>query len=99
PPTVELVLPTRRSADLDGNERSGGDHRLMEQVVARVNALAALKRVKQNRGSPGGDGMTVDDLTPYLAKHWEAIREQLLAGHYQRSEEQTSELQAPDNLV
>jgi len=67
----------------EGNERSGGDHRLMEQVVARVNALAALKRVKQNKGSPGVDGMTVDDLTPHLVTHWETIREQLLAGNYQ----------------
>src|SRR5437867_5578915 len=65
-----------------GDDRSGGDHRLMEQVVGRANALAALRRVKQNRGSPGVDGMTVDDLTPYLATHWEAIREQLLAGTY-----------------
>ena len=42
-----------------GDERSGGDHRLMERVVERANALAALKRVKQNKGSPGVDGMTV----------------------------------------
>ena len=55
----------------DGDERSGGDHRLMEQVVARANALAALKRVKQNKGSPGMDGMTVKDLSPYLAAHGE----------------------------
>ena len=26
-----------------GNDGSGGDHRLMEQVVERANALAALK--------------------------------------------------------
>jgi hypothetical protein len=31
-----------------GNDGSGGDHRLMEQVVERANALAARKRVKQN---------------------------------------------------
>ena len=67
----------------NGDERSGGDRLLMEQVVARANALAALKRVKQNKGSPGVDGMTVDDLAPYLAEHWETIREQLLAGIYQ----------------
>jgi RNA-directed DNA polymerase len=66
-----------------GSEGSGGDHRLMEQVVARANALAALKRVKQNKGSPGVDGMTVDDLTPYLVAQWETICEQLLAGTYQ----------------
>lgn len=56
---------------------------LMEQVVGRANALAALKRVKQNKGGPGVDGMTVDELSLYLAVHCEAIREQLLAGTHQ----------------
>ncbi len=78
-----------------GNERSGGDHRLMEQVVGRANALAALRRVKQNKGSPGVDGMTVDDLTPYLATHWEAIREQLLAGTYQPQPVKRQEIPKP----
>src|SRR5439155_69712 len=63
------------STTFRGNERSGADHQRMEQVVGRANALAALKRVKQNRGSPGVDGMTVDDLTPYLATYCEVIRE------------------------
>ena len=66
----------------NGNERSGNDH-LMEQVVERSNAKAALKRVKQNKGSPGIDGMTVDELPAYLVQHWEAIRAQLLDGTYQ----------------
>jgi len=78
-----------------GDGRSGGDHRLMEQVVGRANALAALKRVKQNRGSSGVDGMTVDDLTPYLATHWEAIREQLLAGSYQPQPVKRQEIPKP----
>ena len=52
----------------------------MEQVVARENAVEALKRVRRNKGSPGIDGMTVEELTPYLREHWSAIREQLLAG-------------------
>jgi group II intron reverse transcriptase/maturase len=66
----------------NGNERSGND-RLMEQVVKRSNAKAALKRVRQNKGSPGIDGMTVDELPTYLVNHWEAIRAQLLDGTYQ----------------
>ena len=78
-----------------GNGRSGGDHRLMEQVVGRANALAALRRVKQNQGSPGMDGMTVDDLTPYLVVHWEAIREQLLAGSYQPQPVKRQEIPKP----
>ena len=65
-----------------GNERSGSDH-LMEMVVERSNAKAALRRVKQNKGSPGSDGMTVEELTPYLIDHWREVREQLLAGTYQ----------------
>ena len=83
------------STTSDGTERSGGDHRLMERVVERVNALAALKRVKQNRGSPGVDGMTVEDLTPYLAAHWETIREQLLAGNYQPQPVRRHEIPKP----
>ena len=65
------------------DERSGTTHRLMEQVVARANAVQAFKRVRRNKGSPGIDGMTVDQLAPYLRDHWSAIREQLLAGSYQ----------------
>jgi RNA-directed DNA polymerase len=64
-----------------GEERSGS-HDLMERVVARENAVAALKRVRQNKGSPGFDGMTVGELEPYLREKWPVIREQLLAGSY-----------------
>ena len=53
----------------------------MERVVARDHGTAAVKRVRQNKGSPGVDGMTVEELPPYLAAHWEAIRAQLLDGH------------------
>ncbi len=39
-----------------GKERSGSEHRLlMERVVARENAVEALKRVRRNKGSPGID--------------------------------------------
>jgi RNA-directed DNA polymerase len=65
-----------------GSERSGRD-RLMEQVVWRGDVKAALRRVRQNKGSPGVDGMTVDELPRYLVTHWEEIRAQLLEGTYQ----------------
>ncbi len=66
-------------------KRSGSHALLMERVVARENAVAALQRVRRNKGSPGIDGRTVDDLTPWLREHWAAIREQLLAGSYRPS--------------
>jgi RNA-directed DNA polymerase len=55
---------------------------LMEMVVRRPNLQIALKRVRSNKGSPGIDGMTVDELSTHLREHWEEIREQLLAGTY-----------------
>lgn len=64
-----------------GAERSGTDH-LMDAVVERSNVVAALRRVQQNRGSPGIDGMTVKELSGYLRQHWVEIRAQLLDGTY-----------------
>ena len=55
----------------------------MEEVCRSDNVAAAYKRVKRNRGSPGIDGMSVDDLPGYLRDHWPAHRNQLLKGAYQ----------------
>src|ERR1700690_4242938 len=63
------------------NERSGASG-LMEKVCERPNLQAALKRVSKNKGSPGIDGMTVDELPNHLREHWPLLREQLLAGTY-----------------
>lgn len=83
-PTVERSGEAGRAAH--GKERSGREHlRLMEQVIARENAVDALKRVRRNKGSPGIDGMTVDALLPYLREHWENLRARLLDGTYQPS--------------
>ncbi len=52
-------------------------------VVERSNVEAALRRVRKNKGSPGIDGMTVEELPAHLAQHWSTHREALLAGAYQ----------------
>jgi group II intron reverse transcriptase/maturase len=70
----------------DGNERSGTEgatNGLMELVCERQNCLAALKRVRENKGSPGIDGMTVRELPAFLKRHWLRLREELLVGCYQ----------------
>jgi RNA-directed DNA polymerase len=65
----------------DGNGRSGTEH-LMEEVLGRDNVKAALKRVMQNKGSPGVDGMKTDALPGWLEQNWRRVSEQLLKGTY-----------------
>jgi len=55
----------------------------MEAVVGAANLRQALRRVRANKGSPGVDGMTVDELPAYLRKAWPALRAALLAGEYE----------------
>jgi len=66
-----------------GTESPASPECLMEEVCQRDNLVKALKRVKANQGSPGIDGMRVEELAGYLREHWPRIREQLLQGTYQ----------------
>ncbi len=68
----------------------------MEEVCERENCLQALKRVKSNKGSPGIDGMTVEELSGHLREHWPAIREQLLNGTYKPQPVKRVEIPKPD---
>ncbi len=42
---------------------------LMERVLDHTNVQRALKRVRGNKGSPGIDGMTVDELPEWMKDH------------------------------
>lgn len=55
---------------------------LMERVVERSNMQRAYSRVKQNKGAPGVDGMSVKQLGGFLRAHWPVIKERLLEGSY-----------------
>jgi RNA-directed DNA polymerase len=68
----------------------------MEEVCERENLKAALQRVKDNKGSPGIDGMTVNGLIDYLKQHWPAIRDQLLNGTYEPKPVRRVEIPKPD---
>lgn len=68
-----------------GSGHPGDDGALMECVVSRANLKAALKRVRKNKGSPGVDGMSTEELLPFLWDNWARIRESLLSGRYQPS--------------
>ena len=72
---------------------------LMEAVCERENLKKALRRVKANKGSPGVDGMTVEQLPDYLRAHWPQHREELLRGTYTPSPVRRVEIPKPDGGV
>jgi RNA-directed DNA polymerase len=69
---------------------------LWEQVWERTNLLTALKRVEQNGGAPGIDGMTVEELRPYLREHWLEDRERLDQQTYKPNPVRRVEIPKPD---
>ena len=58
---------------------------MWEQMLSRENLGRALRRVRANRGAPGVDGMTTEELEPWLRDHWASVREALDAGTYRPS--------------
>src|ERR1700751_2869536 len=80
-------------------ENSAFTEQLMEEVCYRENLERAWKRVRRNKGSPGVDGMTIDDARDYLREHWPSIRSQLLAGTYQPHPVKRVEIPKPDGGV
>jgi RNA-directed DNA polymerase len=57
--------------------------RLMEEVIGNQNLIEALDRVRANKGSAGVDGMTVDELQPWIRQHMREFAKALLEGTYQ----------------
>lgn len=55
---------------------------LMSAIVDRENMWRALRAVERNRGAAGVDGMSWEQLRPWLKLHWPEIKERLLGGTY-----------------
>lgn len=54
----------------------------MARALERENLKRALKQVIRNKGAPGIDGMTVEQLPGYLKHHWPTLKHQLQTGAY-----------------
>jgi len=93
--SIQLELPFEGRGEAPSVERSGqaataigtdvhpGTDSLLGLALARENLLRALRRVRQNKGSSGVDGMTVDELPDYLRQAWPRLREEILTGVYE----------------
>jgi len=72
---------------------------LIEAVLEKENMLRAYKQVVGNKGAPGVDGMTTEDLKDYLKKYWPQIKDELLSGRYKPSPVKEVEIPKPGGGV
>lgn len=66
----------------EADTRDGVTH-LIYEVMDRNNLNLAYKRVKANKGSPGVDGMTVDELMGYIINNRDEFSRQIADGSYE----------------
>jgi RNA-directed DNA polymerase len=90
---TETLVAKRKPESLAETER------LMEEVCEWENCKQALQRVKANKGSPGVDGMTVEELPDYLKQQGPEIGEQLRNGTYQPQPVRRVNIPKPDGGV
>ena len=72
---------------------------LMEQILLRENLLSALKRLERNKGSQGVGDMPVRNLRPYIMKHWDSLKKEILEGTYEPQPMRRVEIRKPDGGV
>jgi group II intron reverse transcriptase/maturase len=77
----------------DGNEYAS---KLLEDILHRDNLNLAYKRVKDNKGSHGIDGMTVNELLQFLKENGAQLRQSILEGTYTPQPVRRVEIPKPD---
>ncbi|WP_324326412.1 group II intron reverse transcriptase/maturase [Sporomusa sphaeroides] len=77
----------------DGDEYTS---ELLEDILHRDNLNLAYKRVKDNKGSHGIDGMTVNGLLQFLKENGAQLRQSILEGTYTPQPVRRVEIPKPD---
>jgi RNA-directed DNA polymerase len=96
---VKLSKTDQRAEPSPALSEGKADAALWDRVWERQNLFAALARVERNGGAPGIDGMTVDELRPYLKAHWLEIRATLDQQTYKPRAVRRVEIPKPDGGV
>lgn len=78
---AKRYVGVRRCRSTDMNKQN--DILLIDQVVSQTNMEQAIAKVRKNKGAPGVDGMTVNELDEHMATYGSAIVRKLKAGTYQ----------------
>lgn len=91
-----LSTEIRKTANGDSVSGLKPGQTLLDQVLGLENRFTAQERVVRNRGSAGIDGMEVEELQPYLIKHYQEPRESIRGGWYKPKPVKRVEIPKPD---
>jgi hypothetical protein len=69
-----LMNPSGGEMDGRGPIEPALETDLMERILSPENLHRAWGQVRSNRGTPGIDGMGIEDFPSYARLHWEEIR-------------------------
>ncbi len=78
----------------DGTHPVGAS--LWEKTFSRENLARALKRIEQNKGAPGVDGIAASELRSWLFARWPEVRSALEAGTYRPNPTRRVTIEKPD---
>ena len=96
---MKLPLVSQRAEPSPARDEGKVNAELWERVWERQNLLTAIERVERNGGAPGIDGMTVEELRPYLRERWLELRDALDRETYKPSPVRRVEIPKPDGGV
>lgn len=68
----------------------------LESILEHRNVLTALGQVVSKGGAPGVDGMTTEEVGPYLLKHWRELAPAILEGRYRPQAVRRVEIPKPN---
>ena len=84
------------SVALTETDRKDGTEDLLERILDRNNLNKAYLKVRKNGGSAGIDGMTAQEMLPYLKEHREQLLELLKNERYKPKAVRRVEIPKPD---
>ncbi|WP_407124242.1 group II intron reverse transcriptase/maturase [Weissella paramesenteroides] len=81
------------------NMENDAYNNLIDQILAADNLNKAYRRVLRNKGVPGIDGMTVQELGFYLREHGQKVIDAIRAGKYKETPVKRVEIPKPDGSM
>jgi len=74
-------------------------NRLIKEVASCDNLKHAFRSVKRNKGAPGVDNVSVDEVADNLEEHLNTLHDQLMAGNFRPLPAKYVEIPKPDQGV